>query len=131
MHGLAAGESVIRRLAFVLGLVLIASAAQAQTADPSKRLGWYQPGQTPAIAQAATYNVYDGASTTPIVLAGVVCTAATPNTACDAAFPALTPGAHVLTMTQVISGAESAKSVSPLSISFVVVVVPFNPFVKD
>jgi hypothetical protein len=42
---------------------------------------------------------------------------------CTAPFPAMTPGAHALTLTQTISGAESGKSMA-LAFTFVVVVTP-------
>lgn len=112
-------------------LLLIAAPVFAQTATPQNKFQWTEAGQAFASAGAATYNLYDGASTTPIVLTGVVCVASVPVTdaSCSANIPALTLGLHTVTLTQVISGAESAKSAA-LSFTFVIVVTPTNFIVK-
>ncbi len=98
--------------------------ATAQPATPSSRLAWDEVGQSVATAQAAAYAVYVDTGT-PVALAGVTCVVGTPasTTTCSAAFPALTPGAHTLTLTQIIGGAESAKSAT-LAFSYVLVVTP-------
>lgn len=107
-------------------LVLCARPVAAQTATPASKLAWDEPGQTATVAQAAGYTLYLDAATTGMALVNVACTAPTTGpVACAAAFPAMTPGTHALTITQTIGGVESAKS-SALSVTLVVVVTPAN-----
>jgi hypothetical protein len=120
----------MKHVFFVALFLGVASTVQAQTAGPANQLGWNQVGQSPATAGAATYNLYDGASATPLPLTNVICSAGLTDTTCTGSFPALTPGAHTITLTQAIGSAESGKS-SPLSFTFVIVVTPSNVTVKD
>jgi len=113
----------MKRLVLAI-LLLLPRLVSAQTvATPTNHLGWDEVGQTAAIANASTYNAYIDAATTPVALTGVACIGTTTAT-CTANWPAMTPGTHTLTITQV-NGGESGKS-APLSFSFVVVVVPTN-----
>lgn len=118
---------------FLIALALLCSAAPlyAQTATPQNKFQWTEAGQTVPIAGGATYNLYDGSNPTPLVLTGVTCVAGTPTTDanCTGSIPALTLGVHTVTLSQVISGAESGKS-SVLSFTFVIVVTPTNLIVK-
>lgn len=115
----------------LLVALLMAANASAQTATPQNKFQWTEVGQTTAIAGGASYNLYDGTNPTPIILTGVTCIAGTPATDanCTGNIPALTLGVHTVTLTQVISGAESNKS-SVLSFTFVIVVTPTNFIVK-
>jgi len=111
----------------ILLLVLIPLRAQAQTANPTSRLGWSQPGQTVTDASAAGYNLYIDALTVPIPVQSVTCAsggAASPDVQCQAPFPAMPPGAHTISLTQKIGTQESGKSSPLLSITFSVVVTP-------
>lgn len=116
---------------FVLVALLLAAPAFAQTATPQNKFQWTEAGQTVPIASGATYNLYDGSNPTPLVLAAVTCVAGTPATdaVCTANIPALTLGVHTVTLSQVISGAESGKS-AVLNFTFVIVVTPTNFIVK-
>lgn len=116
-------------IAFAGFVGLMLGTASAQTASPLNHLSWTQPNQDLTTAQAAIYSLYDGPSLTPISLADTTCTAGTPNPVCTALMPALTPGAHTVTITQRISGAESDKS-NPASFTFVIVVTPANLTIK-
>ena len=113
-----------------VGLVLIALLGQphiaaAQAATPTSKLAWDQIGQSVVTAQAASYNVYIDTGT-PVLVVGVACVTGAPttNATCTATFPAMSPGAHTLTLTQLIGGAESPKSTPALAVVFVVVVTP-------
>lgn len=121
----------MRTLSALTIALLMAVSASAQTATPQNKFQWTEVGQTVAIAGGATYNLYDGTNPTPIVLTGVTCVAGTPATdaTCTGNIPALTLGVHTVTLTEVISGAESAKS-AVLSFTFVIVVTPTNFIVK-
>ena len=116
------------RSAFLL-LILLAlpSVVRAQpvTVTPgTSHVGWDEPGQTLPIATGSTYNAYVDALP-PVVVAGVTCTAnAAGLVTCVGNWPAMTPGAHTVTVTQV-NGGESLKS-SGLSITFSVTVTPTN-----
>ena len=114
-------------IALLSAFVLMALTAHAQTpADPSKRLGWDVPGQAVTVAQASGYNLYIDAATTPVGLQSVSCASgggSGPAVTCTAPIPAMTPGTHLITLTQTSGTAESAKSTG-LSITFVVVVTP-------
>ncbi len=94
-------------------------------ATPANKLGWTIVGQTAAVAQAASYNMYVDGATTATALSGVVCVAAGSDASCSVPFPAFTPGNHSITLTQMISGVESGKSL-PLAFTFVLVVTPTN-----
>lgn len=117
-------------LAFALTLGL-ATVASAQVATPINHFGWTEVGQTPAVANGATYNVYVDAATVPVALTGVTCVVGTPVTdaACTSNIPALTVGLHVVTLAQNIQGAESGKSTS-ISFTFVIVVTPTGLILK-
>jgi hypothetical protein len=115
-------------LAFVLTLGSVAS-VQAQTATPASKLVWDEIGQVSATAGSAAYKAYVDNQTTGTPLSGVSCAAAVSplnpaaDSTCQAPMPALTPGAHTITLTQSIGGAESVKSTA-LSFTYVVVVTP-------
>lgn len=116
----------MKRLLCVLFVLLFAAPVMAQVANPASKLGWDQVGQTVVSASAATYNIYVD-SAAPVPLLNFSCSSsggATGPTTCVAPFPALTPGVHNLTLTQVIGAQESAKSTPVLAITFVVVVSP-------
>jgi hypothetical protein len=118
----------MKTILVALALLAIALPAPAQTtATPSNKYAWTQPGQAAAVAQAATYDHYlDGATSTTVTLAGVACapnTTTPANADCTASIPALTLGSHTTAISQVISGAESAKS-NVITFQFVVVVQP-------
>lgn len=121
----------MKPLLTLVALLLFASPVFAQTATPQNKFQWTEAGQTTAIASGATYNLYDGTNPTPIVLTGVTCVAGAPTTDanCTGNIPALTLCVHTVTLSQVISGAESGKS-SVLSFTFVIVVTPTNFIVK-
>ena len=108
-------------------LVGLPHIATAQAATPASKLAWDQVGQSVATASGASYSVYIDTGT-PIPLTGAVCVVGVPTTmaTCTAPFPAMSPGAHTLTLTQVIAGAESPKSTPALAVVFVVVVTPTN-----
>jgi len=112
----------MKRFLFIASFVLVASVASAQPATPQNHLGWTQVGQTQAVAQGATYNIYVDALPSS-VMAGVTCVTSGSDSTCKGNWPAMTPGTHTVTLTQVIQTAESTKSV-PLSVTFVVVVTP-------
>lgn len=113
-----------RLLLSALLLVLVATRVAAQATTPNNHLGWTQTGQTAAVASGATYNYYaDGVTTPNGQLTGVTCTTAGADASCTSNIPALSVGAHTIAITQVISGAESAKS-NVLSFTLVVVVTP-------
>ena len=108
-------------------LLLCAAPLTAQTATPGSKLLFDLPGQTAVIAQSATYKLYVDTGT-PITLAAVTCTTGTPTTTATcstAGWPAMTSGAHSLTVTQTIGGVETSQSV-PLSVTLVIVVTPTN-----
>jgi len=114
------------RVALTFLVLAMSATVQAQTvATPSNRLAWTEVGQTVAQASSATYNSFLDTATTGVAVAGVTCAAGTPATdaACSSNLPVLTLGLHSLTLTQVISGAESAKSAA-VTFTFVVVVQP-------
>lgn len=115
---------VVLALCIVLGA---ANMVQAQSATSANKIGWDEAGQAPAVSAAASYNAYIDGATTPTPITGVTCATGVPSTtaACVGNFPALTPGAHTLTLTQTIAGAESAKS-SAFPFTYVVVVTPTN-----
>jgi hypothetical protein len=115
----------------VLLALLMAQNVAAQTATPQNKFQWTEVGQSVAIAGGATYNLYDGTNPTPLVLTGLICGIGSPITdaVCTANIPALTLGVHTVTLTQVISGAESSKSAG-LSFTFVIVVTPTSFIVK-
>jgi len=112
----------MKSLFTLLALVLLAAPASAQIATPQNHFGWTEAGQTPAIATAATYKLYEG-TTVLATLANVTCVAAGADASCTGDIPALTQGTHVVTLTQNISGAESPKS-NTVSFTFVIVVTP-------
>lgn len=119
----------MKRFVLALAFILVASFASAQVATPINHFGWTQVGQTVAVASPATYNLYVDAATTPVPLTGVTCVAAGSDAACTSNIPALTVGAHTVTLAQNIQGAESGKSAS-LSFTFVVVVTPSGLVLK-
>lgn len=104
----------MRRLLMVIGLLALASVAQAQgTATPTSRLAWDQAAGSLAEASGYAYEgVFDG-NPAPVVLTGVSCGGATSPYQCAASFPALTPGPHT-----VQAAARSAAGASPLSAVF-------------
>ena len=117
----------MRRFVLVCAFLFSSTTLFAQTATPASKLGWDQVGQTATVATAAAYTVYIDGATVGVALTGVTCvTAAVPanGSTCSATFPALTPGTHTLVGTQTISGTESAKTPTPFSFAFVVVVTP-------
>lgn len=121
----------MKTLLLALALLLMTAPVYAQTATPQNKFQWTETGQAAPIAAAATYNLYDGSNPTPLVLTTVTCVAGAPTTdaVCTATIPALTLGVHTVTLSQVISGAESGKSTG-LSFTFVIVVTPGNLMVK-
>lgn len=112
---------MIKVFGFVVAGLLFAGTIEAQVATPASKLGWNQEGQTQAIAQSATYNMYVDVLV-PTVAQNVICIVGTPVT-CKADLPALTVGSHQIRLTQVIGAAESPQSL-PLSFTYVVVVTP-------
>ena len=120
---------MLKRLLVASALILLFGppAAAQSVATPSNHLGWDEPGQSAAVANGSTYNAYLDASTTPTPLTGVTCSTGTPvsTATCVANWPALQPGTHTLTVTQVQTNVESAKS-APLSFTMVIVVTPTN-----
>lgn len=119
-------------LTLVTLLLLSAVPLFAQVATPSNHFAWSEVGQAAPAAQVATYNLYVDGSAFGTPLLSVTCTAnlLTPaNADCLAPIPAMTLGLHVVTLTQVITGAESPKS-SSLSFTFVIVVTPTSLSVK-
>jgi len=113
-------------LAFLAAFLFISTHASAQTtATTGNKFQWTEVGQSVAIAQAATYNVYVDSATTGTALTGIACVAGTPasNAVCTSNLPAFTVGPHTAAVSQLIGGAESAKS-NTLAFSFVVVVQP-------
>lgn len=103
----------------------LATSAAAQTVTPLSHFGWTEPGQDLALAQSATYHAYDGTATTGVPVTSVTCVvnAGSPDPFCTSNLPALQPGAHTVTLTQIIGGAESPRS-NALSFQLVVVVQP-------
>lgn len=118
---------MIKRLALSgLFVCALASVAAAQTATPASKLAWDEVGESPAVAQAAIYNLYVDGAGVAVNLTQVTCVAqtATPtNATCTAPFPPMTVGPHTLTLSQVTNSVESPKS-APLSVTFVVVITP-------
>lgn len=116
---------------FTLIALLLAAPAFAQTATPQNHFGWTESAQTPAVATAATYKLYEGATSLG-TLANVSCVvSATTSTDADCTgdIPALVQGTHTVTLTQNSQGAESPKS-NAISFTFVIVVTPTNFRVK-
>jgi hypothetical protein len=107
-------------LPFVFALT--AASASAQTATPGKSLQWDTLGVTGSVAATSGYNMYVDASAS-VALSGFTCLSAPVGATCTVPFPSMTPGAHVLTLTMVVAGAESPKSV-PLNFTFILVVTP-------
>lgn len=108
-------------------IVISASSAFAQTATPSSRLAWDQIGQPPAAANGFTYTAYVDGATAGISLVGAVCNngPTASDATCVVSLPPLVAGAHTVSVTQSLGGAESAKSVA-LSFTVVIVVTPTN-----
>lgn len=114
----------------LMAAVSVLQTTPPPVAGPASKLAWDEIGEVPAVANASTYNIYD---TKPDNTQGVIAvnsatcgpgpTAA--DSTCVIPIPALVPGKHTLTMTQVQAGAESNKSV-PLVLTFVVIVTPTN-----
>jgi hypothetical protein len=115
----------VRTTWLLLACLALSAPLYAQAATPASSLAWDQIGQSVTVAQSAGYTVFLDGAPTGTALASVTCTATGASATCSAPFPALTPGAHTLTLTQTISGASSAKS-APLSFTFVIVVTPTN-----
>lgn len=115
----------MKKLLLALGLALFATPAFAQAATPASKLAFDEVGQSAATAGGATYTAFIDGSTTGVPLTGLNCTATTTpvGATCTTNLPALTPGAHTLTVTQTIAGATSPAS-TPVSFSMVVVVTP-------
>lgn len=120
----------MRTFGLALVLLLIATLASAQTANGANHLRWDELAQSVATANSATFPVYkDGATTSTGIVASVVCAASVAplnpatDATCDGNFPAFTPGSHTLAITELLSGAESAKS-NTITFQFVVSVVP-------
>jgi hypothetical protein len=103
--------------------LLTASLAYAQTATPANKYQWTQQAQSATVAQAATYPHYLDGAATPSTTLTAACTQSGADATCTAPIPALTIGNHTVTLSQLISGAESPKS-SPVTFTFVVVVQP-------
>ena len=99
--------------------------AQAQ-AIPTSKLAFNQQAPTLADAQAYTYKYYPDAATTGVNLANVTCadTATAGTFACEAPFPAFTPGSHSLTLSATNAAGEGPVSES---LSFTFVVTPSAP----
>lgn len=116
------------RQVFVLCLCIVswASVVGAQTATPASKVAWDEAGESPAIAQAAIYNLYVDGAGVAVNLTGVSCVVQPTNAAnatCTAPFPPMTVGTHVLTLSQVTNSVESPKS-TPLNVTFVIVITP-------
>lgn len=109
-------------------LAMVPTTARAQTATPSNKLAWDQPGPDLATVSAYTYKYYPDGGTTGTALTGVTCLApvsgSTAAGTCSVAFPAFTPGTHTLTLTASNAAGESAQSAA---LSFRMVVIPAVP----
>lgn len=121
-----------RLMLSICAVLLCAASVNAQVnATPTNHLAWTEVGQSVAVAQGATYNVYaDGSATSTSTLSGVVCVAAGADASCTANFPAFTPGTHTLVISQAMGTVESGKSGPPTSFTFVIVVTPSNVIIK-
>lgn len=112
----------------VVGVLLvlggIVSFAQG-VAGPASKLSWDELGEVPTVANSSNYNIYVDGSGTAINVSSANCIQGptVADSTCTIPFPAMTPGSHVLTMTQVSGGAESNKS-TPVSLTFRVLVTP-------
>lgn len=109
----------MKRVSFLLILLLLVPTSVYSQAVPTSRLGWDQDAPTLADAQAYTYKYYADGSTTGIVLSGVTCTGTASPFVCSAPFPAFTPGNHRITLAAANLAGESDKSL-PLDFTFIV-----------
>lgn len=109
----------MKRVSFLLILLLLVPSVVYSQAVPTSRLGWDQDAPTLADAQAYTYKYYADGSTTGIVLSGVTCTGTASPFVCSAPFPAFTPGNHRITLAAQNLAGESAQSL-PLDFTFIV-----------
>jgi hypothetical protein len=116
-----------RVLALLIFILLLPCAVHAQTATPANKFGWTEAGQAAATATSASYPLYlDNATAASPALTGVGCatdTTTPANAACTGNIPALAQGQHTAAITQMIAGAESAKS-NAVTFQFVIVVNP-------
>jgi hypothetical protein len=110
----------MKKLLFTFAFLLCASFAHAQ-ATPASKLGWDQAAADLATANAYSYKHYDDLSVTGVALAPATCTGTASPFACQAPFPAFTPGAtHTIAITASNVAGESLKS-TPLSFQFIVI----------
>jgi len=88
------------------------------------KIGWTQPGQTPAQATAGVTTLYID-STAGVTVKGVACTTTSGLTTCTAPLPALTPGVHIMSITYrtSMSTPESPKS-NEISVTTATVLTP-------
>lgn len=117
----------LRTFALLLGLSFgLPSLAHAQATAQSK-LGWDQAAPDLPTANGYTYRHYDDVSATGVPLTPATCTGTASPFACQAPFPAFTPGAtHTVAVTAANVAGESLKS-TPLSFTFIVIPsVPAN-----
>lgn len=107
-------------------LVLVAAPVAAQTAVATNKLAWDQSAPTLADAQTYTYRLYADGATTAQTVASVTCAAsATAGVfACEAPFPAFTPGNHTVALSAVNLAGESPKSAT---MAFTFIVTPAVP----
>jgi hypothetical protein len=68
-------------LALLAIAVLWASPVAAQTATPASKLAWDEVGESPAVAQAAIYNLYVDGAGVALNLTSVACVVQTSNAA--------------------------------------------------
>lgn len=108
----------MKKLLLAVALTVVPAVLYGQ-AIPTSKFAWNQEAPTLADAQNYTYKYYDNGSTTPQTLIGVTCTGTTSPFACQAPFPAFTPGNHSVTLTASNIAGESPKT-SPLDFTFIV-----------
>jgi len=108
-----------------LGLLLLAAAAQAQTATPGSKFIWTQSTDA-ATAQAYTWKVYTDGAAIGVTLTAVTCVANSPATTatCSVAIPAFTPGPHSITVSATNAAGEGPKSDA---LAFTMVALPAKP----
>lgn len=114
----------MKKLCFVLLVLLAVPILVEAQAVPTSKFAWTQDAPTLADAQGYTYLYFPDGATTGIAFTGVTCTGATSPFACEVNIPAFTPGNHTVTLAARNVAGESAKT-TPLS--FVFVVTPATP----
>lgn len=109
----------MKRVSFLLILLLLVPSVVFSQAIPTSKLGWDQDAPTLSDAQAYTYKYYADGSSTGAVLSNVTCTGSTSPFVCTAPFPAFTPGNHSIKLTASNLAGESSSSL-PLDFTFIV-----------